>query len=156
MNTPPSCGSREAIELEAIARIIDPLVFELNHALDNADGEPPELRRDAEKMRDERLAAALSKAGAIQATLLAYVANLETERDEARANYNEAALARDGAGFLGSVADCINYLDSEAQRLREGLEWIAGLEESFDEYTGERDGRAQSAARATLTLTEGR
>lgn len=50
------------------------------------------------------------------------------DRDEERADYHEAAVARDGAGFLGSVAGCIEWLasdlktaEADARRLRAAL-----------------------------------
>lgn len=52
---------------EAIARIIDPLVFDLTDALNNADGEPEKLRADATALRDARLARVMAKAEAIEA-----------------------------------------------------------------------------------------
>lgn len=52
---------------ESVARIIDPKCYELTEALESADGEPEQLRRDATAMRDQRLAVALEKADAILA-----------------------------------------------------------------------------------------
>ncbi|SUW85813.1 hypothetical protein [Brevundimonas diminuta] len=46
---------------EKVAEIVDPLVFELAAALDNAEGEPAALRRDATEMRDMRMREAFSK-----------------------------------------------------------------------------------------------
>ncbi|MEN5229031.1 hypothetical protein [Brevundimonas naejangsanensis] len=54
---------------EKVARIVDPLVFELAVALDNAEGEPAALRRDATEMRDMRMSEAFSKADAILTAL---------------------------------------------------------------------------------------
>jgi hypothetical protein len=50
---------------EAYARVIDPTCAELRKALDDAEGEPEELRRNAEAMWSERWALALAKADQI-------------------------------------------------------------------------------------------
>ena len=50
---------------EKVARILDPLLFELIEALNNASGEPPDLRKAASAMRDARMETALNKADAI-------------------------------------------------------------------------------------------
>ena len=54
---------------EKVARIVDPLVFELINALENAEGEPEQLRNDATKHKDERLSVALAKADRILALI---------------------------------------------------------------------------------------
>lgn len=51
--------------LKEIAKIIDPLAAELRTALDNAEGEPPELRLEAEAKWKARNDAALTKADLI-------------------------------------------------------------------------------------------
>ena len=50
---------------EKVARILDPRLFELIEALNNASGEPPDLRKAASAMRDARMETALNKADAI-------------------------------------------------------------------------------------------
>lgn len=50
---------------EKVAAIVDPTAYELAAALENAEGEPEDLRRDATKMRDQRIELALTKADAI-------------------------------------------------------------------------------------------
>lgn len=63
----PSSSPNTGGVREAVARIISPLTFQLSEALENAQGEPPDLRTKATKMRDEQLAIALAKADAILA-----------------------------------------------------------------------------------------
>jgi hypothetical protein len=57
-----SAALRRQPSVEEVARVIDPLVYELIDALNDAVGEPEQLRRDATAQRDARLANALAKA----------------------------------------------------------------------------------------------
>lgn len=57
------------VSAEDVARVIDPLVFDLTDALDNAENEPEQLRTDATALRDARLAKVMEKANAIIALI---------------------------------------------------------------------------------------
>ena len=78
---------------DEIARIVDPLAYELSEALDRAKGEPPQLRNDATALRDARVAAALIKADAI--LNLAPVGGRGEEGSSSRADLSPASRSPD-------------------------------------------------------------
>lgn len=55
-----------------------------------------------------------------------------SENDDYKALFEECQLARDEAGFLGSVPDCIRYLDAEFIKLRDRLDIGPQGEDAID------------------------
>lgn len=53
--------------------------------------------------------------------------------------FKECALARDEAGFLGSVPECIRYLDAEITRLQKELDTAREALEPFAEAIRQAD-----------------
>ena len=58
---------------------------------------------------------------------------LVKERDEFKRLFEECGIARDCSGFLGTVPDCIEYLDAERDRLAlANAELLAGLKNASE------------------------
>ncbi|WP_433935214.1 hypothetical protein [Brevundimonas diminuta] len=88
---------------EKVAEIVDPLVFELAAALDNAEGEPAALRRDATEMRDMRMREALSKADAILTALAS------GSGDHAELARLKAAMSKSNDEICQSLGKALGY-----------------------------------------------
>jgi len=52
----------------------------------------------------------------------ARIEELEQERDEVRALFNECGIARDECGYIGAVQDCIRHLNTRAEAAEKRVE----------------------------------
>jgi len=65
----------------------------------------------------DRLKEIVDGTGLATAAIVAERDQLVKERDEFKRLFEECGIARDCSGFLGTVPDCIEYLDAERDRL---------------------------------------
>lgn len=63
--------------------------------------------------------------------------------------FDDAAKARDEAGFIGTPADCIRYLDAEVQAMRDALQGVVRELSGMGHSTG-NSMRALNIAKSVL------